>query len=108
LHGSTMEWVIERRESLREMFVNALVSLARIYVRRDKPVLALGYFVRALKAYPLREDVQRDVIELYLSQGMVADAKRQYRSLEELLRKQQDMAPSPETRELYERVLRAE
>lgn len=108
LQGTKMEWALERQAELREMFVNALVNLARLYVRRNKPVVALGYFIRALKSYPLREDVQRDVIELYLNQGMVSDAKRQYRNLEELLRKEQDIAPSPETRELYERVLRAE
>jgi two-component SAPR family response regulator len=101
LQGIEMRWMIARRDRLKTLYGQALISLARIAKRRGEKEKALGLFVRALKETPEREDVHREVMNLYLSIGMVEDAKRQYQILVKFLKEAQSIEPSRETKELY-------
>ena len=54
-----MKWVVERRDQLRQQYAQALISMGRICKRREEDQRALGYFIRALKETPEREDIHR-------------------------------------------------
>ena len=97
-----MKWVVERRDTLRQMYAQALIGMARIYNRHGEDQRAIGFFTRALKETPEREDIHRQVMGLYLKMGMLDDALMQYRKLEQVLHDTLRIAPSRETRELYE------
>jgi two-component SAPR family response regulator len=101
LQGIEMRWMIARRDRLKTLYGQALISLARIAKRRGEKEKALGLFVRSLKETPEREDVHREVMGLYLSIGMVEDARKQYQTLVKFLKEAQSIEPSRETRELY-------
>src|SRR5690606_6715355 len=97
-----MPWVEERRDQLRLLYAQALISMARLHKRRNELDHALGYFIRALKETPEREDIHREVMMIYLKQEMFEDARRQYQALDTILRQTLGIGPSRETRELYE------
>ena len=99
-----MKWVIERRDTLRQLYAQALIGMGRIYNRRGDDQRAIGFFTRALKEVPEREDIHRQMMNLYQSMGMLDDAVIQYRKLEQVLKETLKIAPSRETRELYEQI----
>jgi two-component SAPR family response regulator len=99
-----MPWVVERREHLRQLNAQALIGLGRINKRRENYQEALGYYIRALGETPEREDIHREVMAIYLKLGMVEDARMQYERLAQILHETLGIAPSRETRELYEMI----
>ena len=99
-----MDWVEERRKVLRDLYTQALIGMGRIHQRQGDEHRALGFFTRALKETPEREDIHRQVMELYQAQGLLDDAIIQYRKLEQVLRETLKIAPSRETRDLYEQI----
>jgi two-component SAPR family response regulator len=104
LETVTMPWVEERRAHLRQLYAQALIGMGRINKGKNALQEALGYFIRALKESPEREDVHREVIELYSQLDMPEDARKQYKNLEKYLKDKLGVAPSQETRELYEKI----
>jgi two-component SAPR family response regulator len=103
MQGVEMEWVIKRRTALRELYAQALISMADLH-RHDAPEQALNYYIRALGEMPLREDVHREVMGLYRKLGRYQDGIEQYNHLKDLLRRELDLAPSRETRELAQLI----
>jgi DNA-binding SARP family transcriptional activator len=99
-----MDWSDGRRDHLRQLYSQALISIARLHKRGNEWQHALGFFVRALKETPEREDIHREVMTIYLQQQMYQDAQRQYLSLETILEDTLGIRPSRETIELYELI----
>jgi len=99
-----MPWANQRREQLRQNYAQALINMGRLQRRRGDLQRALGFFARALKETPAREDVHRDIMNLYLKLDMPAEALRQYHALERLLDEQLRIPPARESRELFEQI----
>ena len=97
-----MKWVEERRDNLRQCYAQALTGMGRIHKLRHDNERALGFFTRALRETPEREDIHREVMSLYITLGLPADARLQYQRLEKLLKETLGICPSPETQALYE------
>jgi two-component SAPR family response regulator len=104
LETVTMPWVEARRDHLRQLYSQALVGMGRIHKRKNEPELALGFFTRSLKETPEREDIHREVMNLYLQLDMREDARQQYQHLEKMLSDTLGIAPAKETRDLYETI----
>jgi DNA-binding SARP family transcriptional activator len=104
LQDTTMPWIVERREQLHRLNAQALIRLGQLNHQRGDLECALGYFTRALKETPDREDVHRHVMEIYHQLGRSEDAKAQYQALAELLKRTLNIKPSAETRKLYEGI----
>jgi DNA-binding SARP family transcriptional activator len=103
----TMDWAQQRRAELRDVYAQALISLARIYRSQGKADHALGYFIRATGEKPDREDVHREIMEIYADQGHFDDVTAQYQMLESTLQEKLGIEPSQETRELYRNLRRS-
>ena len=104
LETMKLAWVKERRSQLQMLYSYALISLARIHLARGEKEEALGLFIRGLKEAPDREDIHREVIQLYIDFDMPADARKQYKRMETILKKRLKMKPSQKTLELYETI----
>ena len=104
LQTVSMDWVEERREHLRQLYSQALISMARLHKRNNELPSALGYFARALKETPEREDIHREVMSIYMQQDMYEDARAQYNTLARILQETLGISPSRETRELFEMI----
>ncbi|MFP4320972.1 MAG: BTAD domain-containing putative transcriptional regulator [Anaerolineales bacterium] len=101
-----MEWANQRRQELRELYAQALIGLARTYRHQGNKDDALAYFIRATGEKPDREDVHREIMQLYADQGRRDEVEYQYRFLEQVLSERLGIEPSQETREMYERLVK--
>jgi len=101
LEDTEMPWIEQRREQLRLLNSQALISLGRIYKRRGDTDHSLGFFTRSLAHTPEREDIHREIMNIYLKLGRKQDALLQYRQLAETLKTSYNINPSRETQDLY-------
>lgn len=104
LHTVTLPWVEARRDQLQEMYAEALIGMARLQVDKEAWEEALGFYVRALKEAPQREDVHRDAMRMYLKLDRPDDAKQQYKVLVDHLKKTVGVPPSNESKDLYNSI----
>ncbi len=97
-----MDWANDRRDHLRQLYAQALISMGRLYKRRQELDKSLGFFARSIRETPEREDIHREIMTIYLNMDQVNDAVMQYQALETILRDTLGIGPSRETRELYD------
>ena len=98
-----MPWIVERRRQLRDQFAAALIAVGTMWHERGNLLEALGFFARAVRETPEREDIHRSVISIYLALDMPEDAVRQFRRLEQVLADYR-LTPSQETLKLVEKL----
>jgi len=103
-----MAWAVERRERLRQSYAQALIGVGRIAQNHRLTEHALGFFSRALKETPEREDIHREMIRLYGERGRIEDAVLHYQRLEQYLHTTVGIPPALETRQTFEAVLGAQ
>ncbi len=102
-----LEWTRARRQSLLQTYGEALVTLGKMAHARGDKREALGLFLRSALTNPQREDLVRDIMELYADLGMVEDALASYERLEQELENSLEVPPTPELAQ-YADTLRAE
>jgi DNA-binding SARP family transcriptional activator len=95
---------VVERERLRALFHTLLARLAERYFRDSDYATALDYSLRVLASDPTREDAYRVAMKCYVRRGERAQALRQYRLCERILRAEFDAKPEPATLALFERV----
>jgi DNA-binding SARP family transcriptional activator/predicted ATPase/pimeloyl-ACP methyl ester carboxylesterase len=98
------EWQLLQTEDLRRDLGWALEKLVHFYEARNDLAQAINYSRRWVSLDPLHEPAQRRLIALYVSNGQLAEAHRQYRVCERLLAEELGVEPQPETKLLYERI----
>jgi DNA-binding SARP family transcriptional activator len=98
------EFVVMRRERLRQLRLHALEQLAERLRERGASVAALQIALTAVAAEPLRESAHRLVMRIHLDEGNVAEAVRQFRLLRDLLRDQLGISPSDAARAIISSV----
>lgn len=100
------DWVFPRREELRELYYSCLERLiSRHRSGRDYPT-AVRYARQLLASDPFREDAQRQLMAVLYEGGNRAGALQEFETFERRLRQEMGVAPMPETRALYEIILR--
>lgn len=102
------DWCLIERERLHALYVQALDRLLAYHMRLGEHEVSIEYARRLLTCDPLREDLHRDLIRLYLATRQPTLALRQYRTCESLLREELGAEPMPETRALLTRMADAD
>ncbi len=97
-----LPWVETRRQQLQEIYIGALVGMASLKCDQRKWEEALGFYARALREDPQREDLHRGAMQMYINLGRTADAQQQYTLLERLLKQDLGVKPSLETQAMLE------
>jgi DNA-binding SARP family transcriptional activator len=106
LCGGSDVYAIIERERLRASYLTTLAWLAdRAYAAGDDTA-ALGHALRLLASDPCREDAHRLVMRACLRRGERAQAMRQYRLCQQILREEFDAAPEALTTELFDHIRR--
>ena len=72
------EWAFAEREMLRSLAYKALSRLVEHYLERGDLPAATAQLERATELRPLDDDVQRQLIGVYLQQGRHSDASRRF------------------------------
>lgn len=99
-----MAWMVEKRETLRSKFAQALIALGRSHLSANEADRALAYFLRAVQEKPEREDVHRSILQLYADMGRIEELVEHYRAFERLLKRTFNITPSAEVRDIYEKA----
>jgi LuxR family maltose regulon positive regulatory protein len=99
------EWVLFRRQSLFDNYIEALIGLGVCARARHNPREALTAFRRALDADPYCETAHRGIVLCYDDLGEKRQALAQFNHLRTLLREELGIEPSDETLDLAQRLL---
>jgi len=99
------DWTASERERYRLLAVRGFASLARLREANHDGVAALDAVESALKLDSLQEDLHRTAMRLRYHTGDRVGAIRQFESLRRLLDDELGVAPMPETRALYDRII---
>jgi len=100
------EWLREERERLRELALETLARLLGHQAKADDASAAIATALRLLSLDPLQEAVHRALMRIYARQGRRDAALRQYQSCVDTIRRELNVEPETETRELYGEILR--
>jgi DNA-binding SARP family transcriptional activator len=103
LPGWHEDWVVNERERLRLLALNALEQLSGRLAAEGMFALAMEAALEAVHAEPLRESAHRAVIAVHLAQGNVGEARRHFSRLSSMLRREFGVPPSYLTVDLLHR-----
>lgn len=98
------DWALRARERYRRNFLNALYRLMQIATLCRRYSDGISHAQRILDHDPLREDVHRDLMQLFVASGRRALALRQFEHCRDLLRRELAIQPMRETQALYRRI----
>jgi len=104
LHAGDHQPAIVERERLRARYLTLLARSASFYYEEHDIESCLHLALRLLEHDPCREDAYRLVMRCHVLRGERAQALRQYRLCEQMLRGEFDAAPEAATSALYEQI----
>jgi DNA-binding SARP family transcriptional activator len=104
LEGFYDEWALVERERLRVLFMKGKILLLRYYGHHGDYEQGLACGRAVLSLDPLREEIHREMMRLYVRNGQRALALRQYDICRQTLRTELGVCQMEETETLYSRI----
>ena len=95
------EWVLLRREQLKQQFISALIQLGELYMALARYIEASETFRRAIQQDNLQEAAHRQLMRCLVQMGEPTQAVRHYYQLRDLLLIELGVEPSSETTDLF-------
>lgn len=108
LPGNYDDWIIPRREELRQAYLDALHQLVALLEQQQDFRAAARIGQRLLQLDPLDETAYVHLMRLYARSGDRAGVRRVYDLCVTTLRRELDVEPAPTTQAAYEQFLRQE
>ncbi|MBM4288197.1 MAG: hypothetical protein FJ135_08625 [Deltaproteobacteria bacterium] len=105
LEGCYDDWAVRERERLRLLLMQSLIFLMRYKIQSEEYEDGLLYGQKILDLDPLREEIHRDLMRLYMQTGRRSTAMRQYDTCRRLLAQELDIPPMEDTQKLYLEIL---
>jgi DNA-binding SARP family transcriptional activator len=102
------EWAFAEAEDLRRKLAEALTMLSNDHCSLGQAQQAIPYARRLVTLDPLNEAGHRQLMEVYWQAGQHSAALKQYQTCEQILRKELNLDPQPETRAFYKKILKGE
>lgn len=94
-------WLLSEQERWRQLAIDGLQRLVATYTQRGEYRLGIKYAARLVEMDPFRESGHRALMVLYACAGERNRAMLHYLQLAESLKRELDVAPQPETRDLF-------
>jgi len=104
LAGFTDDWALRERELQRRRCLNALARLMHLAVLQQDLAAAIGWAQQILDRDPLREDIHRELMRLFLAGGQRALALRQFEQCRTVLKRELAIQPMRETLAVYQQI----
>ncbi|MBI4216626.1 MAG: GAF domain-containing protein [Chloroflexi bacterium] len=95
------EWCFGEREHLRLTNLDILQRLGALHAEQGALDRSIARYRQALRLEPLREENHRGLMRALRDAGRRGEALRQYQVCQEVLCRELDVAPLPETEQLY-------
>ncbi len=105
LDGFYDDWVLLRREQLREIYLQTLSSLGKWEKENGRYQSALNHLLQLLQYDSLRESAHREVMRCYALLGRPEAALRQFDLCTQILSHELDIAPEPATHQLRQEII---
>ena len=102
------EWAFAESEDLQQKLSTALSRLSEDHCELGQARLAIPHARRLVSLDPLDEAANRLLMRIYLQAGQLTAALKQYQTFEQVLRKELNIDPQPETRALYKEIRKGE
>ncbi|MBN8635597.1 MAG: hypothetical protein J0M07_09780 [Anaerolineae bacterium] len=104
LQGHNDGWIQDRRADFRAGYLEALMNMAQYRLTEDRPEHALSLYQRALSEDNQREDLHREVMNLFSKLGRRSEAAAHYQRLCDDFGRA-GIAVSDETNRLYQQIM---
>lgn len=104
LEGIYEDWALRERERFRSLYLNCLTRLMEFHASRHDLDQSIAYGHEILRQDPLREEIHRDLMRMYLDSGQRRLAIRQYTQCRDLLMQELGIPPLEETQALYQQI----
>ncbi|HEY3229474.1 MAG TPA: BTAD domain-containing putative transcriptional regulator [Roseiflexaceae bacterium] len=98
------DWLIRRRESLKDSYLTILNQLSRYYLEEKNYTTCIHLCQKLLAKDDCREDTHRRLMRCYSRQGQRNLALRQYQLCTEALARALEVTPMAETVALYQQI----
>jgi DNA-binding SARP family transcriptional activator len=96
LPGCYDDWAILERERMRQRMLHALEALSRAMTARGRYGEAVDAAMMAIGVEPLRESAQRALLQAHLAESNLIEARRDFLSYRDLVRRELGIEPSME------------
>lgn len=106
LEGFYDEWALSERERLRSLYLKSQAHLLSCYCHNGAYEQALACGQNILNFDPLREEIHREMMRLYMVNGQRPMAMRQYETCCKVLETELCVSPMEETQALHQRIIR--
>ena len=107
LEGIYEDWALRERERFRSLHLNCLTRLMEFYACRKDFERSIGLAQEILHRDPVREEIHRALMRLYLESGQRSLAVRQYVHCRDTLDQELGVGPLEETQVLYQQICAA-
>ncbi len=101
------EWPVPRREALRAEYERAVLELAALDLAAGEPLAATPWLEALLAQEATAESAHRALMRAYQAAGQRSLALRQYERCRDLLAREYDDTPEPETTRLADAIRQA-
>jgi predicted ATPase len=109
LEGAAMgDWYLPRQRELKKLYQQALLTLGQLFFNSGQYQQAAEAYHRLIEHDSLQEIAHRELMRCHARQGERSQALRHYQILKELLRRELQACPAPETVDLFERLRNGE
>jgi DNA-binding SARP family transcriptional activator len=105
LEGFYNDWALRERERLRAMYLKSLNYLLQYYGFHGAYEQAIAYGHQILDLDPLREEIHREMMRLFMENGQRTLAIRQYQICHSTLAKEFGISPIEDTQVIYAQIL---
>ncbi len=95
------DWCREQRAHLREICLTVLGRLAAAYLEQGATEESIDHYNHALRIDPLREGNHRGLMRALWSAGRRDEALQEYQVCRDILRRELNVEPLPDTEELH-------
>lgn len=107
LEGIYEDWALRERERFRSLHLNCLTRLMEFYACRKDFERSIALAQEILRRDPVREEIHRALMRLYLESGQRSLAVRQYFHCRDTLDQELGVGPLEETQVLYQQICAA-
>lgn len=105
LEGLDQEWALADSERFRSLYLSCLARLMYFHRGRSEFDQAIAHAQEILRCDPLREEIHRDLMRMYLESGQRTQAIRQFIQCRDLLMQELAVPPLEETQALYQQII---
>lgn len=104
LEGIYEDWALRERERFRSLHLNCLTRLMEFYAGRKNFQQSIACAHEILRQDPVREEIHRALMRIYLESGQRTLAMRQYVHCRDILDQELGVSPLEETQLLYQEI----